>query len=161
MTLQPMAHPATEIAHILSITQQHNGFAKLNSSQRRLLLAALLACVIPVDGRIHANEVGHFSDHLKKRYQFSDDMVKHALGLIKNTLSPEQLHQATKQLPEMLSMEDRVNLVGMLWDLALCDFELHSLEEALIYKIADQAGVPRKRVAEEQARAVRLNAIAR
>ena len=161
MTLQPMAHPATEIAHILSITQQHNGFAKLNSSQRRLLLAALLASVIPVDGRIHANEVGHFSDHLKKRYQFSDDMVKYALGLIKNTLSPEHLAQATKQLPEMLSMEDRVSLVGMLWDLALCDFELHSLEEALIYKIADQAGVPRKRVAEEQARATRQNAVAR
>ena len=161
MTLQPMAHPATEIAHILSITQQYNGFAKLNSSQRRLLLAALLASVIPVDGRIHANEVGHFSDHLKKRYQFSDDMAKYALGLIKNTLSPEHLAQATKQLPEMLSMEDRVNLVGMLWDLALCDFELHSQEEALIYKIADQAGVPRKRVAEEQARALRQNPVAR
>ena len=87
--------------------------------------------------------------------------MKYALGLIKNNVSPEHLAQATKQLPEMLSIEDRVNLVGMLWDLALCDFELHSLEEALIYKIADQAGVPRKRVAEEQARATRQNAVAR
>ena len=161
MTLQPMAHPATEIAHILSITQQQNGFAKLNSHQRRLLLAALLASVIPVDGRIHANEIGHFSDHLKKRYQFSDDMVKYVHGLIKKNISPEHLNQATKQLPEMLSMEDRVNLIGMMWDLAHCDFELHGLEAALINKIADQAGVPKKRVAEEQAKAVRQNAVAR
>lgn len=161
MTLQPASHAATEIAHILSITQQQNGFAKLSSSQRRLLLAALLASIIPVDGRIHSNELEHFSAHLKKRYQFSEDAAKQAMGLIKKNLSPEQVQQATKQLPEMLSMEDRVGLIGMLWDLALCDHELHSLEENLIYKIADQAGVPKKRVAEEQARAVRLNAVAR
>ena len=54
-------------------------------------------------------------------------------------------------MPDLLSIDDRTQLIGMLWDLALCDHELHQNEETLIYKVADAAGVLRKRVAEQQA----------
>jgi uncharacterized tellurite resistance protein B-like protein len=159
MSLPPTLSSVAELTHILQITKQQNGFAKLNSTQRKLLLAAVLASIIPADGRIHATELEHFSTHLKQRYQFNDDALKQAIVFVRQGLAPEELKQASKQLPDMLSIEDRVNLVGMLWDLALCDHELHGNEEKLVYQIADQAGVPRKRVAEEQARATRLNGI--
>jgi uncharacterized tellurite resistance protein B-like protein len=160
MTGQPSITAVMEIAQILATSQQHNGFAKLNSSQRKLLLAAVLASMIPADGKIHVNELEHFSAHLKKKYQFTDDALHQAMVFTKRGLSPEQLEQATKQLPEMLNMEDRAHLIGMLWDLAFCDHELHGNEEKLVYMVADKAGVPRKRVAEEQAKAVRINAVA-
>ncbi len=62
-----------------------------------------------------------------------------------------------KHLPELLSIEDRTHLVGMLWDIALCDHDLHQNEKSLIYKIADASGVLRKRVVEQHAIAASRN----
>jgi uncharacterized tellurite resistance protein B-like protein len=63
----------------------------------------------------------------------------------------------TKRIPDLLSIEDRSAMIGALWDIALCDKELHDLEERLIYEIADAVAVPRKKVAEELARAAARN----
>lgn len=56
-------------------------------------------------------------------------------------------------LAGLLGIEDRCVLVGHMWDVALSDKELHAAEEALISSLSDRAGVPRKRVIEQQARA--------
>lgn len=58
-----------------------------------------------------------------------------------------------KALPELLGSEDLINMIGQLWELAIIDLELHAEEERLVYRVADLAGVPRKRVAEQLARA--------
>ncbi len=139
------------IALIMETIATPNGFAKLSPSQRKYLLAAILGSVIPVDGKVRAVEVEYFETFLKTKYQFTNETLKIAQAFAKAELQSEALLQASRHLPDLLSIEDRTNLIGMLWDLALCDQELHTKEDALIYKIADQAGVPRKRVAEQQA----------
>jgi uncharacterized tellurite resistance protein B-like protein len=58
-----------------------------------------------------------------------------------------------KALPELLGAEDLIAMIGQLWELAIVDHDLHSEEELLVYRVADLAGVPRKRVAEQLARA--------
>jgi uncharacterized tellurite resistance protein B-like protein len=65
-------------------------------------------------------------------------------------LTGDELTDASKTLTELLSVEDRVNLIGLLWDVALCDLELAPEEEAMVIKVADLADVPRKRVIEQQ-----------
>ncbi len=140
---------------ILNTVKQPAGFSKLSPMQRRQLLAAVLASVIPSDGKVREVEIKHFIEHLKRHYQFSVDEQKVALSFVRQGLSPEQLTEAAKQLQELLSAEDRAKLVGLMWDIALADRELHAEEEKLIYGVADQAGIVRKRVTEEQARAAR------
>jgi len=148
-----------DIPTIIGLTRQHNGFAKLSSSQRRLLIAAILASVVPCDGKILDVELQHFLGHLKTRYQFSSNDQELALAFLEKDFKPEDLIQVARQLPELLSVEDRSVLVGLMWDIAFCDQELHPAETELIFKIADNAGVVRKRALEEQARAARANGL--
>lgn len=139
------------IALIMETIATPSGFAKLSPSQRKYLLAAILGSIIPVDGKVRAVEIEYFETFLKTKYQFSKETLKIAQAFAKAELQSEALQKAARHLPDLLSIEDRTNLIGMLWDIALCDQELHATEDALIYNIADQAGVPRKRVAEQQA----------
>jgi uncharacterized tellurite resistance protein B-like protein len=52
-----------------------------------------------------------------------------------------------------LGIEDRCTMIANLWELALCDDELHGFEEKMVYKVADLSDVPRKKVAELMAKA--------
>ena len=145
---------------IFNIVKEPAGFSRLTTSQRRQLVAAILASVIPSDGKVRDVEIKHFVMHLHQKYQFSVQDQKVALSYLRNGLTTEQLKEAAKQLQELLSADDRTKLIGLMWDVAMSDQELHSEEERLIYLVADLAGVVRKRVIEEQARAASTNGIA-
>lgn len=141
------------ITDIMATLETPNGFSKLQPNQRKILLAAILGSIIPCDGKIREVEVKHLRDHLQQRFGLTTTILKSAIAHASIGLNPEYLKKACAQLPELLSIEDRTNLIGMLWDIALCDHELHSTEEKMIYAVADSSGVPRKRVAEMQSRA--------
>lgn len=151
MTEASLTEAKAIISQIIEKMAVPNGFAKLSPAQRKYLLAAILGSVVPADGRVRPVEMEHFESFLKTKYQFANEPLRIALLFSKLGFEVEKLKDAARYLPELLSIEDRTNLVGMLWDIALCDQELHAKEDALIYKIADFAGVPRKRVAEQQA----------
>ena len=148
-----LAEAKTIIAQIMEKIATPNGFAKLSPAQRKYLLAAILGSIVPADNKVRPVELEHFEAFLKTKYQITNESLHIALSFGNLGFEVEQLQQAARYLPELLSIEDRTNLVGMLWDIALCDQELHVKEDALIYKIADLAGVPRKRVVEQQAKA--------
>jgi uncharacterized tellurite resistance protein B-like protein len=155
----PAAKPAPgcDIRTIIAISRQHLGFAKLTSAQRRYLIAAILASVVPCDGKVLEVELQHYLGHLKTRYQFSAQDQEFALEFLDKGFDEEDLLTAAKQLPELLSADDRAALIGLMWDIACCDQELHQKEAQLIFKIADNANVVRKRALEEQSRAARSN----
>ena len=95
----------------------------------------------------------HLEAHLTQKYRLNPETLRLALSYANTGLSSTQLQKASNQLTELLSIEDRISLIGLLWDIAISDDELHGTEETMIYKIADSTGVPRKRVVEQQARA--------
>lgn len=140
-----------ELTKMIEKLSAPNGFAKLTPVQRRLLLAAVLSSIVPADGHVRKVEMEQLEKHLKIKFQFAKDQLQTALHLASNQGSFAGVATLAKHLPELLSIDDRTQLIGMLWDLALCDHELHQNEETLIYKVADAAGVLRKRVAEQQA----------
>lgn len=147
---------AADISHaeISLITEKlalPNGFAKLTSVQRRLLLAAVLTSIVPADGHVRKVEMEQLEKQLRLKFQFTQGQLQTAMAMASKQGSPSGVELLAKHLPELLSIEDRTQMIGMLWDLALCDHELHQREENLIYKVADAAGVLRKRVAEQQA----------
>ncbi len=144
------ANGHAELTQIMDKLALPNGFAKLNPGQRRILLGAVLSSMVPVDGHVRRVETEQLEKLLKTKFQFTKGQLQTAMGLASNQKSSEGVELLAKHLPELLSIEDRTVLIGMLWDLALCDHELHQSEETLIYKLADASGVLRKRVAEQQ-----------
>ena len=149
-----------DLQDIFNTIKQPAGYSRLTTVQRRQLVAAILASVIPSDGKVRDVEIKHFVSHLQQKYQFAVHDQKVALGFMRNGLTPEQLKLAAKLLQELLSADDRTKLIGLMWDVAMSDQELHSEEERLIYLVADLAGVARKRADEEQSRAASANGMA-
>ena len=140
-----------ELTQIVEKLALPNGFSKLTPSQRQLLLAAVLSSIVPADGLVRKVEIEQLEKLLKTKFQFANSQLETAMRMANKQGSFTGVETLAKYLPELLSIEDRTHLIGLLWDLALCDHELHQREESLINKVADAAGVLRKRVAEQKA----------
>jgi uncharacterized tellurite resistance protein B-like protein len=152
MTDTKSTNARTMIAQIIERIATPNGFAKLSPVQRKFLLAAILSSIVPADGKVREIEIDHLRQHLQHKYQLNAEQLREALAFAGHGLPGNQMQQAAKHLPDLLSIDDRASLIGMMWDIALSDKELHTSEEAMIYKFADDAGVARKKVVEQQAR---------
>lgn len=149
----------TALNQIIHRLAMPNGFAKLTPQQRRLLLGAVLSSIVPADGQIRKVEMEHLENYLTNKFQFAKEQLSETLAMARQTQPFGNIEKLASHLPDLLSIEDRIQLIGMLWDLALCDQELHPNEKTLIYKIADAAGVLRKRVTEQEAIAASRNGI--
>ena len=144
---------AAHLAAIAEVLRKPAGFSSLSIEQRKFALAALLGSVIPADGKIKPCELEKLESLLASRMQARDKTTAEALMIARRNLgSTVNMHLVASRLPDLFGIEDRCNLIGMLWDIALCDHELHPSEESFIYRIADEAAIPRKKVAEQQAR---------
>ena len=156
-TIAPMAvrlSAIEQLGTIVATLSRPGGFAKLGPEQRKFILGVTMAAVIPADMKIKHAEVAHLqqliSTRLKCPKTMSEDIVSLACSKPQSTDVTDAL---AKVLPELLGAEDLANMIGSFWELAIADHDLHSSEERLVYRMADIAGVPRKRVAEQLARA--------
>jgi uncharacterized tellurite resistance protein B-like protein len=139
---------------IVQILGKPGGFAKLNSVQRKFLMGIVLAAIIPADKCIRNIELERLQVLLKTSLHINGSVALESIAMAEGaTEMSEPLEALAKALPDLLGIEDRCTLIAHLWELALCDNELHSFEEQLVYKVADLSGVPRKKVAELMARA--------
>jgi uncharacterized tellurite resistance protein B-like protein len=138
---------------ILALLSKPGGFVKLTTVQRKFLMGLILAAIIPADKRIRNIELERLQVMLKSSLQISGDVAMESLALAGSTSDQLiDIDALAKALPDLLGIEDRCMLISNLWELALCDDELHGFEEKMVYKIADLSDVPRKKVAELMAR---------
>ncbi len=148
-----LALAVSQLEEIIGILAAPSGFARLSPEQRKFALAVVIGSVVPADGKIKPCELEKLEHLLHGRMQTRGKTLQQALELANSRLAQSQsIAVPASRLADLLGIEDRCNLIGMLWDVALCDYELHVHEEKLIYDIADKAGVPRKKVAEQQAK---------
>lgn len=139
---------------IIEMLSRPSGFAKLTSEQRKFMIGVTLAAVVPADLKIKHTEVGHLQKLIKTRLHCPASMSEDILSLACSKPQPQHITETlAKALPDLLGTEDMINMVGYLWELAIIDHDLHEDEERLVYRVADIAGVPRKRVADQLARA--------
>lgn len=151
---QHRAAARLHLDEIILLLQKPGGFSKLTTVQRKFLMGLVLAAIVPADKRIRNIELERLQLLLKSSLRINGEVAMESLALAdNNTLDPINIEVLAKALPELLGIEDRCTIITNLWELALCDDELHSFEEKLVYKIADLSEVPRKKVAELMARA--------
>jgi uncharacterized tellurite resistance protein B-like protein len=148
--LKDNAHQHVE--EIMQAVAKPDGYARLTQTQRKFLLAAVLGSMVPADSKVKDVELQRIKTHLATKYFLAPQLLDEALVIAHEGLSGGGVEKAAKSIAELLNIDDRINLIGLLWDIALCDLELAQEEENLVYKVADLAQVPRKKVVEQQAR---------
>lgn len=114
-------------------TTQSSAAAAQNDFKMSLLV--LMACVMKADGRIQKAELA-----VVKRFlvaNFGEDGALEALQLLKNLL--EQNINETEvalQVNQYMNYSAKLQLVHLLFDIALSDGEVHPAEQALLERIA-------------------------
>ncbi len=100
--------------------------------------AVLLFEVMKADGLLAEEEQQHMATVLMSEFELSpievDDIIEQANYLSEHATD---FFQFTSTLNAHYSMEQRVKMVKLLWQLAYVDGELSSIEEHIIRKIAD------------------------
>ena len=140
------------LEHILAVLKTPAGFSRLNPNQKKFLFGVVLSSVVPSDRIVKACEKEVLQNQLAQFLHLQGDARTEAIAMAEMPpMNPVNVDDMARALTELLGVHDRALLVRHLWELALCDNELHSDEEKLIYRIADVAGVPRKQVAEQLA----------
>lgn len=124
----------------------------------RVAFVALCFQVMEADGNVSAKEQQKFRDLLRERYDLGEEDLK-ALIDVGHQAGSEAVdyYRFTSDLRRHLTNEDdRVELLGILWDIVYADGERSEIEDHVIWRIADLLGVSaRDRVLERQQAAAR------
>ncbi|WDE04951.1 TerB family tellurite resistance protein [Thalassomonas viridans] len=100
--------------------------------------AVLLCEVMRADGHFAPQEQAHISDILIKQFQLTqaevDEIIDQAIKLSEHATD---FYQFTSKINQHYALEQRIDMVCLLWQLAYADGELAAIEEHIIRKIAD------------------------
>jgi len=100
--------------------------------------AVLLCEVMRADNVFSEQEQDMLTDILISQFKLTETEVetilKQALKLSENA---SDFYQFTSKLNQYYSLEQRIKIVSLLWEVAYADGELVSIEEHIIRKIAD------------------------
>lgn len=128
----------------------------------RLAVAALCIQVMESDGVVRESEQEQLRALLSGHYQLSgselDALI--AAGREAGNEAVDYFH-FTAKLKRHLDEEQRLELVGLLWDLVYADGERSELEDHSLWRISELLGVsPRERIEERQRAAQRAESVA-
>lgn len=103
----------------------------------RLSVAVLMVEAALQDEHFCERERGMIQALLMRRFGLSDDEYAQLIACAEEQNKQlVQLHGHTSDISDTMAMAERVELVGMLWDVAYADDQLHPEEELLIRRIA-------------------------
>lgn len=99
--------------------------------------AVLLCEVMRADGYLDVQEQQELTSLLTSQFSLDKlevaDIVKQALDLSENATD---FYQFTSKINQLYSIDERITIVKLLWELAYADGNLASIEEHIIRKIA-------------------------
>jgi uncharacterized tellurite resistance protein B-like protein len=108
----------------------------------RLAAVALMVHIASVDGEFDAAERERLQEIVEYRFGLDGDATRR---LIETAWESERdsvdLDRFTSVLKRTLDDEGRLQVVGMLWDLAYADGEVHEFEENVVWRVAEMIGV--------------------
>jgi uncharacterized tellurite resistance protein B-like protein len=109
-----------------------------NSLSIEIACAVLLCEVMRADSVFTDNEQDELSAILTKQFNLTaaevETILEQAFELSENA---SDFYQFTSKLNQHYSIEERIEIVTLLWQVAYADGELASIEEHIIRKIAD------------------------
>jgi uncharacterized tellurite resistance protein B-like protein len=143
--------------HTLTAPHQSDEFTP---DDPRVAFVALCFQVMEADGNVSKQEQQKFRTLIRERYKLSEDRLK-ALIEIGRDESREAVdyYRFTSDLKRHhADEEDRIELLGILWDIVYADGDRSEIEDHVIWRIADLLGVSaRDRVLQRQEAAARIS----
>ncbi|SOC43377.1 uncharacterized tellurite resistance protein B-like protein [Rhizobium subbaraonis] len=118
----------------------------------RLAVMALCIQVMESDGRVLDTERAALRERFRTLYGLDkgelDDLVEAGTAAANEAID---FFQFTSELKRQLSEDQRVDLVGLLWEIVYADGERSELEDDAIWRIAELLGVSgRERIMKRQ-----------
>ncbi|ODT80985.1 MAG: hypothetical protein ABS76_14460 [Pelagibacterium sp. SCN 64-44] len=115
--------------------------AGLDSHDPRLSVAALLVHLAAVDGQMKPEERTAIKQALQDHYDLDeaavDNLVRQAA---QSDAEAVDFYKFTQHLTR-LDMEDRIEIVRMMWTVVFADAKNHELEDNMVWRIAELIGV--------------------
>ena len=109
-----------------------------NEVSLEIACAVLLCEVMRADSAFTESEQDKVTQLLIKQFSLTehevDEILQQAVKLSENA---SDFYQFTSQLNQHYTLEQRIEIVSLLWQVAYADGELASIEEHIIRKIAD------------------------
>ena len=100
--------------------------------------AALLIEVMTIDGNMDQEEMDSVKSNLSKILELSDDEIQELIDLSQEEVSDAtSLYQFTKEINANFELQQKLDLMTALWQVALADDYLDKYEESILSKIAD------------------------
>jgi uncharacterized tellurite resistance protein B-like protein len=115
------------------------------SQERRLRVAtvALLLETARADFNVQDSELASVARHAQEFFQLSDDKTAELVELAEEEAKNATCYfEFTSLINDGFSLEEKVKIVELMWQVAYADKELEKYEEALVRKIADLLYVP-------------------
>lgn len=114
----------------------------LQPDDPRVAVMALCIQVMEADGKVEDAERRTLRAVIKDRYQLDDAALAELISAGETAESEAiDFYRFTSDIKRQLSEEQRVDLVGMLWEIVYADGERSELEDHMIWRIADLLGV--------------------
>lgn len=142
--------------HTLTSPHQDNSFAP---DDPRVAFVALCFQVMEADGTISEPEREKFRELVRERYELDADELKALVEAGRQAGSEAvDYYRFTADLRRhLVKEEDRIELLGILWDIVYADGERNEIEDHVIWRIADLLDISaRDRVTQRQRAAARL-----
>ncbi|RMH60117.1 MAG: TerB family tellurite resistance protein [Zetaproteobacteria bacterium] len=121
---------------------KHRGRDARATHDIRLAVAALMAEVMRMDGRLDPAERAHILHALGQRFalspQESKDLITRACQACEQALD---LHQFTSVVIRHYSTEQRAEIISDLWRIAMADGHADAHEEQLIRRVSELIGI--------------------
>jgi len=115
--------------------------AQLDASDPRLAVAALLVHLAGVDGSMKEEERkairGALMDHYDLDETNVDQLIKEAAA---RDAEAVDFYKFTSGLTQ-LEMQDRVEIIRMMWSVVFADSKNHELEDNMVWRVAELIGV--------------------
>ncbi len=116
---------------------------KLEADEVRIATAALLFHAIAVDGTIREEEMARLKPLMASHFQLEE------AGLNRLLTQAEQqekeaidIYRFTSVLRDRLSLDEKRQIIAMMWQLVYADGELAPLEDNLVWRTAELLAVP-------------------
>ncbi|WP_018235890.1 TerB family tellurite resistance protein [Ensifer sp. BR816] len=135
--------------------------ARIDKDDPRVAVIGLCFQVMEADGAIRRSERRKMRKVIKEHYKL-DDAALNALVAAGETAESEAIdfYRFTSEIKRHLSEDQRIELVGMLWEIVYADGARSEMEDHVIWRIADLLGVSgRDRVLKRQQAAAKFHMV--
>jgi uncharacterized tellurite resistance protein B-like protein len=140
-----------------SLTAEHPK-SEFAPDDPRIAVAALCIQVMEADGKVEASEQKKLRKLLHDQYGLDGKQLEALIAAGEEAESEAvDYFRFTSDLKRHLDNDQRLELIGILWDIVYADGERSEMEDHAIWRIADLLGVSgRERIMKRQEAAARM-----